>query len=114
MTGECLRGKESKTPPTDGRESGRKRQRTREKAKSAPDCESSEDEKRNGMETSESGLETVTGMEPWQDMGVPLPIIRALKELGFTSPTEIQRQAIPVAMDTNRDVIGAAETVSYD
>ena len=43
---------------------------------------------------------------------MPLPIIRALKELGFTLPTEIQRQAIPVAMDTDRDVIGAAETVS--
>ena len=59
-----------------------------------------------------SGTEAVMGMEAWQDMGVPLPIIRALKELGFTMPTEIQRRAIPVAMDTTRDVIGAAETVS--
>ena len=45
-------------------------------------------------------------------MGVPLPIVRALKELGFTTPTEIQRRAIPVAIDSTRDVIGAAETVS--
>ena len=60
----------------------------------------------------ESGTEPVTGMEAWHDMGVPPPIIRALKDLGFVSPTEIQQRAIPVAMDTTRDVIGAAETVS--
>lgn len=65
----------------------------------------------NGMEVEDPGIETVPGMESWQNMGVPLPIIRALKDLGFTSPTEIQRRAIPVAMDTTRDVIGAAETV---
>ena len=70
-------------------------------------------EEGNGMEVDESGMETVTGMEAWQEMGVPLPIIRALKDLGFTSPTEIQQQAIPVAMNTTRDVIGAAETVRY-
>ena len=70
-------------------------------------------EEGNGMEIDESGIETVTGMEAWQEMGVPLPIIRALKDLGFTSPTEIQQQAIPVAMNTTRDVIGAAETVRY-
>ena len=77
---------------------------------------------RNWMETGrhgsggkmdiESGTEPVTGMEAWHDMGVPPPIIRALKDLGFVSPTEIQQRAIPVAMDTTRDVIGAAETVS--
>ena len=70
--------------------------------------------KRDGMEVQidKSEMETVVGMEAWQELGVPLPIIRALKELGFMLPTEIQRQAIPVAMDTDRDVIGAAETVS--
>lgn len=64
------------------------------------------------VQTDKSEMETVVGMEAWQELGVPLPIIRALKELGFMLPTEIQRQAIPVAMDTDRDVIGAAETVS--
>ena len=64
------------------------------------------------VQIDKSETETVVGMEAWQELGVPLPIIRALKELGFTLPTEIQRQAIPVAMDTDRDVIGAAETVS--
>ena len=64
----------------------------------------------NGMET-DPGTEIVTGMESWQKMGMPHPILRALKDLGFTSPTEIQRRAIPIAMDTTCDVIGAAETV---
>ena len=70
--------------------------------------------KRDGMEVQidKSETETVVGMEAWEKLGVPLPIIRALKELGFTLPTEIQRQAIPIAMDTDHDVIGAAETVS--
>ena len=69
---------------------------------------------RGGMEVrvDQVGTEAVTGMEAWQDVGIPLPIVQALKELGFTTPTEIQRRAIPVAMDTTHDVIGAAETVS--
>ena len=69
-------------------------------------------EERNALETDETGMETLSGMEAWREMGVPLPIIKALKDLGFTSPTVIQQQAIPVAMDTTSDIIGAAETVS--
>ena len=73
----------------------------------------SRNEPLNGEErkTDETGMETLSGMVAWQEMGVPLPIIKALKDLGFTSPTAIQQQAIPVAMDTTSDIIGAAETV---
>ena len=121
---ECSHGAVSEAPPTNQEKSSRerrKRGRRRErrgggggekKKKTVLHCESSEGQGWNGMETDEPGMETVEGMEAWQEMGVPLPIIRAMKELGFTSPTEIQRRAIPVAMDTNRDIIGAAETVS--
>lgn len=67
---------------------------------------------RDGMEVQIDNSATEAGMEAWEELGVPLAIIKALRELGFMLPTEIQRQAIPVAMDTDRDVIGAAETVS--
>ena len=98
-----------------GSKVGKKKQKRRNGGQSARGIETQDE---NGTETrpevmeEESGMETVAGMEAWQSMGVPHAIIRALSELGFTSPTEIQRQAIPVAMDTGRDVIGAAETVS--
>src|SRR6056297_1549996 len=37
------------------------------------------------------------------------PILRSLKEEGYTTPTEIQEQAIPVALQ-GRDLLGCAQT----
>ena len=70
---------------------------------------------RHGMkgQMEETGMKTMPNMEAWHQLCVPVPIIRALSELGFIAPTDIQRQAIPVAMEGSRDVIGAAETVRY-
>ncbi len=53
----------------------------------------------------------VVGMEEWEWLGVPAPLIRSLYELGFKVPTPIQKQAIPVTVKTENDIIGAAETV---
>ena len=105
------RGKRKKTKIQDGSKLSVKRERMNGKDMGWSGIRT----ERDGMETEadQSGTETVSGMEAWQDMGLPLPIIQALKELGFTAPTEIQRHAIPIAMDTTRDVIGAAETVSH-
>ena len=110
----CYHGDASEAPPTDVgavlKKKGKRRGgREREKMKK------SRNEPLNGEErkTDETGMETLSGMVAWQEMGVPLPIIKALKDLGFTSPTAIQQQAIPVAMDTTSDIIGAAETVSF-
>ncbi len=50
-------------------------------------------------------------MEEWEGLGVTSPILRALRDLGFMSPTEIQRRAIPPAITEGCDIIGAAETV---
>ncbi len=58
--------------------------------------------------------ERVEGMNAWEELGVPPPVVRALGDLGFTSPTEIQKQAIPPAITDQCDVIGAAETVRID
>ena len=47
----------------------------------------------------------------WESLHTPPPVARALRELGFTTPTAIQREAIPPAIVEKCDIIGAAETV---
>ncbi len=42
-------------------------------------------------------------------MGLPAPILRAVKEAGYTEPTPIQVQAIPPARE-GRDIVGCAQT----
>ena len=53
----------------------------------------------------------VTAAPPpkFTDFGLAEPIVRAVTELGYTEPTPIQEQAIPVVM-TGKDVMGAAQT----
>ncbi|MCF2706467.1 DEAD/DEAH box helicase [Arcanobacterium haemolyticum] len=43
------------------------------------------------------------------DLPLPEDILQAVTDMGFTSPTAIQAQAIPFLMD-NRDVLGVAQT----
>ncbi len=45
----------------------------------------------------------------FEDFGLAPPILQALAEQGYTTPTPIQAQAIPVVMQ-GRDVMGAAQT----
>jgi len=45
----------------------------------------------------------------FQDFGLAEPIVRAVTELGYTEPTPIQVEAIPVVM-SGKDVMGAAQT----
>jgi superfamily II DNA/RNA helicase len=45
----------------------------------------------------------------FQDFGLAEPIVRAVAELGYTEPTPIQVEAIPVVM-SGKDVMGAAQT----
>ncbi|GJP38159.1 hypothetical protein CLOM_g22596 [Closterium sp. NIES-68] len=51
-------------------------------------------------------------MPDWEMLRLNPLILRALKDLGFTSPTPIQRACIPAAAMRGRDVVGAAETGS--
>ncbi len=46
---------------------------------------------------------------PFIGLGLSEPLNRALVELGFTQPTPIQEQAIPVAL-AGKDLIGSAQT----
>lgn len=45
-------------------------------------------------------------------MGVPQPVLQALAEKGFKSPTEIQSRTLPAAILGKKDILGAAETGS--
>lgn len=53
----------------------------------------------------------VPGGEEWYRLEVPSVIVRSLVDMGFTSPTEIQKKSIPPAIKDKCDIIGAAETV---
>mgnify|MGYP001388643789 CR=1 FL=1 len=45
----------------------------------------------------------------FQDLNLSPAIMKALEETGYTSPTPIQEQAIPIALQ-NKDVLGCAQT----
>ncbi|KAK6026701.1 DEAD/DEAH box helicase [Ostertagia ostertagi] len=49
---------------------------------------------------------------PWDELYLPQPIMWAIRELGFKTPTEIQKQVLPLAVRDHCDVLGAAETGS--
>lgn len=46
---------------------------------------------------------------PFSKLGLSDPILQAVAELGYTEPTEIQKQAIPVIL-SGRDLVAAAQT----
>ena len=45
----------------------------------------------------------------FNDMGIISPILQALKDEGYTQPTPIQEQAIPILLE-QRDILGCAQT----
>jgi len=46
---------------------------------------------------------------PFTNLGLSMPLLRSVKEQGYTEPTPIQRQAIPPIIE-GRDVLAAAQT----
>lgn len=51
-------------------------------------------------------------MTEWESLFVPPEVVKALSQLGFSTPTEIQRLVLPAAIKGRMDIIGAAETGS--
>lgn len=50
-------------------------------------------------------------LRSWKESDIPGTILRAIEDIGYTEPSPIQRQAIPIGLQ-NRDLIGIAETGS--
>ncbi|MEM6842768.1 MAG: DEAD/DEAH box helicase [Bacteroidota bacterium] len=46
----------------------------------------------------------------FQELGLRPELLQATEELGFTEPTPIQQQAIPVLISENRDLVALAQT----
>ncbi|TPX34689.1 hypothetical protein SmJEL517_g02745 [Synchytrium microbalum] len=53
-----------------------------------------------------------TDMSAWLPLQLSAPLLRGLQEQKFGTPTEIQSAVLPIALQSERDVIGAAETGS--
>ena len=49
-------------------------------------------------------------METFEELGLNENLLKAVEELGFTQPTPIQQQAIPVLLSGTKDLIGLAQT----
>jgi ATP-dependent RNA helicase DeaD len=49
-------------------------------------------------------------MNEFEKLGLAEPILRAVKDLGFISPTPIQQQAIPLLLTEDTDIVGLAQT----
>ena len=49
-------------------------------------------------------------LHSFDDLGLSAPILQAIGELGFETPTDIQQQAIPLLLEGEGDFIGLAQT----
>jgi ATP-dependent RNA helicase DDX24/MAK5 len=52
-------------------------------------------------------------MSGWKNLFVPPLVLKALEEQGFTNPTPIQTLTLASAIRDRKDIVGAAETVSW-
>lgn len=51
-------------------------------------------------------------LRTWRESNIPPTVLDVIDEVGYTEPSPIQRQAIPIGMQ-NRDLIGIAKTGQY-
>ena len=49
-------------------------------------------------------------MTAFQQLGLNLPLLQAIEDLGFTTPSEIQEKAIPVLLEKDTDLVALAQT----
>lgn len=49
-------------------------------------------------------------MTTFNDLGLNASVLSAISELGFENPTPIQEKSIPVFLETERDILGLAQT----
>jgi ATP-dependent RNA helicase DDX23/PRP28 len=48
-------------------------------------------------------------LRSWRESDIPLPVLDIIDKIGYTEPSPIQRQAIPIGLQ-NRDLVGIAKT----
>lgn len=53
----------------------------------------------------------MTTVETFSDFALPAPILQAISDLGFESPSQIQAATIPLLL-AGKDVVGMAQTLS--
>jgi len=46
----------------------------------------------------------------FKDLGLSKPLLKAITEMGFEQPSEIQEKSIPTLLDTEKDYVGLAQT----
>lgn len=51
-----------------------------------------------------------TDLKNFEALGLSQPVLKALSEMGFENPTEIQQQTIPLLLSKPQDFIGLAQT----
>ena len=68
--------------------------------------------KQSDEDKEDKNLKLKCDMSDWKGLGVPLEILAAISEHGFSRPTPIQIATLPLAIFQHQDIIGAAETGS--
>uniref|UniRef100_A0A914ZNG2 ATP-dependent RNA helicase n=2 Tax=Parascaris univalens TaxID=6257 RepID=A0A914ZNG2_PARUN len=98
----------------DGKPKKRKRKREQSLRKSVTDdIVENEGERVSGGSVPTSISHTMkVDLTAWMPFCLPEEIMRALADLGFTEPTEIQKLVLPSAVRDKLDILGAAETGS--
>ncbi|KAJ1512096.1 DEAD (Asp-Glu-Ala-Asp) box polypeptide 23 [Coelomomyces lativittatus] len=63
------------------------------------------------FDISTKGGQIPNPLRSWKESDIPEKVLKVIEQIGYTKPTPIQRQAIPIGLQ-NRDIIGIAETGS--
>src|SRR4051812_868697 len=61
------------------------------------------------IDTNISSLRVAESLGTFEDLGLCEEVLAAVRDAGYTEPTPIQREAIPLAL-SGRDMIGLANT----
>ena len=64
----------------------------------------------DGIELTSRNQKNDIHLNKFSELGVSVPLLRSLEELGFEAPTTIQQKALPILYQANTDFIGLAHT----
>uniref|UniRef100_A0A9J2PJ32 ATP-dependent RNA helicase n=1 Tax=Ascaris lumbricoides TaxID=6252 RepID=A0A9J2PJ32_ASCLU len=109
-----VNGSESVSFADDGKPKQKKRKREQSLRESISEdiVENEEERVRGGCEPTSTSHTSEVDLSAWMPFCLPDEIMKALADLGFTKPTEIQKLVLPSAVRDKLDVLGAAETGS--